>query len=419
MFRKVLTLVCIATLTFGYSLVASAEVQNVKVGGEIEIEGHWEELTPTVGDKITQDYVEQDDVEIFVDSHLTDNVRGYVQLQADHWDWGNFAGTGGPGGVEIEYAFLTLEEIYGYPVSLTIGREELDYSNGFLVSDDFDDFRFQWDIDPVTIDFFVAKIAEGYFQNTDQDFYGINWNYDGGMYGNWDFAFLHDTNQPAAGDGRNTVSAFSIFGEGDIPQITTGTLTLEGQIVKEWGEAAEFSTPVNAGPNAVARNEEVDFDAWGGYFCTTYTFDNPYKPYLGFLYGYMSGDKDADKPDSTREDFYDFYEDFEYLENDYFGALADGIVGANTNLKAWRLSGGFNPTENTYIDVSYYTLRAAQDEDFSDDIGREYDVTFGYDYTEDVEFWLLYGYFDGGDRCEDIYGIESARELVGAVEIDF
>jgi len=487
MSHKLLTVVCALALVLGLSLSASAAVQNVKVGGDIEVMGIYQNAYDIIdnveiagvtfydNDPKSHDYLIQN-VRLYVDASLTDNVEAYIRL-IHNQDWGlnNFDPADD---VEVDLAYLTLSEMYGYPFSLTIGRQEIREGEGFLVGDgirdtvdsvnqtyqydtrkSFDAIKATWDYSPHRIDLFVAKVTEGSNVNpfgfplvgiagpapvdTDNDLYGIDWNYDGGVYGLWDFAVFYDRFNTVAAEGETHTLAASIRGEGTLPQVASGTLALKGEIVKEWGTVEPGVVIGTTGLFGTSTDNEA-LDAWAVYLEGEYTFDNPYAPYFGLGYIFMSGDNyNTDKV----EQFNPLFEDETYGEiaevlygigfNNAPGAGVAGLPSDTsiTNASIWKASFGFNPTENTSIGLTYYNFFAPQevfsvtgDEDDQDnDVGSEYDVTFTYNYTEDVSFGLMYAlfvpgkYFEAG--AEELAGVDvdlsNAQELLGSVKVTF
>jgi len=447
MSHKLLTVVCALALVLSFSFSAKAAVQNVKVGGDIDVKGIYQtgydmydkveaivlsgtvaeaDVTLYENDPVVQDYL-METVRLYVEAALTDNVSAYVRLLQSH-DWGiNDIDPGDD--VEVDLAYLTLSEMYGYPFALTVGRQELRYGEGFLVGDGirdtvgvvnqtyqydtrkaFDAIKAVWSYDPHQIDLFIAKVVEGSNVavpvDTDNDLYGLNWNYDGGVYGLWDFGLFYNRNNTVNLDAENQTWALSVRGEGNLPSVSSGTLALKGEIVKEWG--------IVEGTAAGVDSENLD--AWGGYVEGEYTFDNVYAPYFGVGYIYMSGD---DNETDDVEQFNPLFEDETYGEiaEVVYGLGATGVFGwpgmtgdtMITNASIWKISAGFNPTENTNIDFTYYNLWAprevlslytADTDDQSNDIGSEYDLSFTYNYSEDVTFGLMYALFVPGKFFE-------------------
>ena len=435
MIHKLITVICALALVLGLSLSATAAVQNVKVGGDIDIKGIWQSDYNIYGSSDqpkVNDYL-MTITRLYVEASLTDNVSAMVRVLNDR-DWSAIRApqswTSG-NDVELDLAYLKLSDMYGYPFSLTIGRQELKYGEGFLVGDGvrfgqegnsyyeygprkaFDAIKLEWDYAPHKIDLFTAKIYETSDQphpyNYDCDLYGADWNYDGGVYGLWDFALFYVKESP---DDFDQYSA-SIRGEGNIPQVSSGTLALKGEIVKQWGQVGD-------------PGDKVDIDAWGGYAEGQYTFDNPYAPYFGAGYIFMSGDNRNTKKD---EQFFAPFEDEKYGEiaEVMYGFYLTGFDTNISNASIWKLSGGFNPTQATNVDLTFYNYTA--DKAYIDGvnqkkyIGSEYDVTFNYNYSEDVSFGLLYGIFYTGDFFKDGdigYDVkDNAKELVGSVKVTF
>ena len=440
---------------------------------------------------------------VYVEASLTDNVTAHVRILSER-DWDTLAGTG-VDTVEVDLAYLTLGDVYGYPLSLTFGRQELAYGEGFLIGDgtqmaadtyqwdcrtSFDALKGVWMYEPHQIDVFVSKIQDGYFLGQDLDLYGANWNIDGGMYGVWDIGLFHTSQHtnnvsivpgtviygdPGTGaadtlttagaavtatpvnapngvvgdnlwEGDNSTTALSVRGEGTVPQITTGTLALKGEIVKEWGRVATRPYAYIQDPNnptdLLAEGNQRTRDAWAGYVEGEYTFDNPYTPYLGLGYVFMTGDKNNDDSvidnDGKIETFDPLFENVKY------GEIADWVYGNMTNNRSWdgstsrgmtnasiwKASFGVKPTENFLIDLTYYNFRTNRPEynvltqdNTSSDVGQEYDLSLSYDYTEDVSFGLLYAHFVPGKYWDDALLAEDfddvARELLGSVKVTF
>jgi hypothetical protein len=361
------------------------------------------------------------------------------------------------------------------------------YGEGFLVGDglrdtvdsvaqtyqydtrkSFEAIKAVWDYEPHQLDLFVAKITEGANvalnsvplfltpavfvpQDTDNDLYGINWNYDGGVYGLWDLGLFYNRSNIVGGfpiivaDRENQTWALSLRGEGNLPSVSTGVLALKGEIVKEWGVVEQGTMAGTSGFWGASIDAER-LDAWGGYIEGEYTFDNPYAPYLGLGYIYMSGD---DLDNDPIQQFNPLFEDETYGEiaEVLYGLGVFNMPGAAvagfpvdttiSNASIWKLAFGLNPTENTTIGLTYYSLTAPEEvwsisgnlDDQSHVLGSEYDVAFNYNYSEDVTFGLLYAlfipgkFFEAGADDFPIPGLDvnlqNAQELLGSVKVTF
>ncbi|MCD6521372.1 alginate export family protein [Candidatus Calescamantes bacterium] len=430
-------LIVLAFVLFaGYSLALNAEVQNVRVGGDIEVRGIWqkdvdliaEDWSPKVSNFLYQC------TRVYVSADLTDNVNAYVRFLNDRF-WGTDAKAGETGSeVDVDLAYLTLAEMFGFPMSLTIGRQELSYGEGFLVGDGvsdvyiisgvntfayvygpkkaFDAIKFSYSYENSTVDMIKAKLSEGYGQGTDENLYGINWNLKTDTYGTWDFAVFAKFQNPTT-KGRNETVAFSIRGAGEIPQVTVGKLEVKGELVKETGK-------VDAVSSGTGDTEKLE--AWGGYLGVKYTFDNPYEPYINLCYTRMTGDKaNTDRIES----FDPLYQDEKY------GEIAYALLysGAAYNAKIFQAGLGFKPNEKVGVDLTYYNFDEDQhvtggSSTDNRNLGKEWDLLISYDYTEDVQFGLCYAVFIPGKAITealDDLDIDEAKAsaLLGTVKVTF
>ncbi|NOZ64603.1 MAG: alginate export family protein [Caldiserica bacterium] len=425
---------------------------------------------------------------IYVSADLTDNVNAYVRFLNDRvWGDGSLDGltvkdasgsvyvpvypytleadpTTTPSGsissgsfdsnVEIDLAYITLAEMFGYPISLTIGRQELTYGEGFLVGDGvsdiytlidgelvyaagkidkdktdintlayiygpkkaFDAIKFSGKYDNSTIDVIKAKLTEGYGRGTDENLYGVNWNLATDSYGVWDFAAFIKSQDDIKVKGKDQTLALSVRGEGDIPQITVGKLHVKAEVVKETGKV-EGGKP---------NNDEATLEAWGGYFGAKYTFDNPYEPYISVNYTRLTGDKSNTKKIEAFDPMY---------TSESYGEIADAVLygGSATNAKITQVGLGVSPNEKLNIGLDYYIYEADQaatslyyvkGKADSRKLGSEWDLALTYDYTEDVQFGLTYAVFTPGrgiTKALDSLDINDAqaKALIGSVKVTF
>jgi hypothetical protein len=213
---KRLTLVLALVLVAGITCAAYAEVQNVKVSGDIEIIAATRnlELTQASGFNATtgQTTTHPDDflatiTRVMISADLTDNVSTVVRLLNERY-WGkeseNLNGTGDTNTeINLDLAYVTLKEFLYSPLTMTIGRQELHFGNDMIIGDpdtnnrvttsspfgagarrnmdltarkSFDAIRSTLNYDPVVIDVVFAKIREGAATNSqdDIDLYGAN-----------------------------------------------------------------------------------------------------------------------------------------------------------------------------------------------------------------------------------------------------
>ena len=229
-------MILFAVLT-AVALIASpafAEVQNVKVSGDVNSAGVYRseyDLRPadatanaTEGQNLNSLYTQ---ARVAIDADLTDNVSATVRLLAEYdWDTENNTGlssttaddganqtnTADADDISIDVASVTLKEVFYAPLSVTVGRQELRYGNAFVIGGDpdtngtsadasitagdlslrksFDGVKAVLDYDPLVVDVLYAKIDESNpgmatptaDENDDEDLYGVNASYDVGNY---------------------------------------------------------------------------------------------------------------------------------------------------------------------------------------------------------------------------------------------
>jgi hypothetical protein len=122
---------------------AMADVQNVKISGDIDAKAIWHENYDLKKEDNTESETNatvtrfQDDegfalstVRVRIDADLTDNVSTAVRL-LNQRKWG--ADDADTGDIEINLANVTLNELLYSPLTVTVGRQDLQYGRGFIV----------------------------------------------------------------------------------------------------------------------------------------------------------------------------------------------------------------------------------------------------------------------------------------------
>jgi len=238
---KRLILILVLAFVVGITVAAFAEVQNVKISGDIKVMGisRNDLILRQSGDDtgtIFRDYVNPNEYEspitailsqirVRVDADLTDNVSTTVRLLNERV-WGEegsansgetagaLAGMGATGvsstDIDLDLAYATLKEFIYSPLTLTVGRQELRFGNALIIGDvdtnnfcaghgvataasgtilpkslddlsarkSFDAVRATLNYDPLVVDMVYAKIDENTVdQSDDVDLYGMNANY--------------------------------------------------------------------------------------------------------------------------------------------------------------------------------------------------------------------------------------------------
>ncbi|MEI8176671.1 MAG: alginate export family protein, partial [Candidatus Omnitrophota bacterium] len=138
---KKLMMLCIIALAVAIALPAFAEVQNVKVSGDLSARaivrrGYNLDKDATATSKTTTNYI-QGAAEVQVEADMTDNVSTVVRF-ADQRNWGDNTGLAAGNSTNqfnllVDLANVTLKEFVYSPLTLTIGRQDLWFGKGFIV----------------------------------------------------------------------------------------------------------------------------------------------------------------------------------------------------------------------------------------------------------------------------------------------
>jgi hypothetical protein len=385
----------------GLSLAAYAEVQNVKVSGDLLMRaiGRNNFTLNTDNNKYSARGITAQ-ARLRVDADLTDNVSTTIRLLSER-SWGDeynpmdevmsdgyevdgFMYSDSGSSMDIDLAYVTLKEFLYSPLTLTIGRQELRFGNALIIGDvdtnmlsnsyaipldlslkkSFDAIRATLDYKPWTIDLVYSKIAEhdtwwaqnlvggpsGEAENNDTDLWGINASLDTtnvlGFEGTLDLYYWLRLNKlnwaqdtDASKDECNTVGGLL---SGKILKNLTGSL----EYAYQFGKLTYDPTGLN---DDNAQRRAFAAQASLKYLIETQNADfNAKSPAVGISYSYLSGDNRED----TRAKMWDpMFED--QTPNNIFNALFP-----NTGTQNINLMGSMKPTEDTTlaINVGMYWL---------------------------------------------------------------
>jgi hypothetical protein len=218
---KRLILILALAFVVGLSLAAYAEVQNVKVSGDLNVKGvarnNFDLAKTPVGSGFNNVNLDDSEADLLsitrvrVDADLTDNVSATVRLLNER-NWNGESTTGNESNrnigltsaagaeketqIDLDLAYVTLKEFLYSPMTLKVGRQELRFGNGWIVGDPdtngialksslaegdlssrkaFDAVRITLDYNPLVLDGIYAKIAEkNTVLNDDTTLYGVN-----------------------------------------------------------------------------------------------------------------------------------------------------------------------------------------------------------------------------------------------------
>ncbi|MFH0856139.1 MAG: alginate export family protein [Candidatus Omnitrophota bacterium] len=442
---KRLSLVLALLFTIGTTF-AYAEVQNIKVSGDILASGvtrsHFGLIAATSGDKsaLKQSFI-MSQIRLRVDADLTDNVMATVRLINERiWNGQNDTTSSGNSNIDLDLAYVTLKEFLYSPLSFTVGRQEIRFGNGLVMGNAkadisgtstiptdlserkaFDAIRATLNYDPLVIDLVYAKVKQA--TSVDRNTIGL-----AGV--NATYAVNKDTNVSAYYFLKRDNYKGTSLGRGEPDQLNTigGLVTstpIENLTVS--GEAA-----YQFGRNDSSNTTQKKHDAWAFQAMADYIFAKvKTTPKIGASWTYLSGGK-ASGTDATRNQGWDamFYD--QKLNNIVYAILPF------TNMNAFNLKASCKPLDDVTVSAvyGYYNVAkqstAAVISPFYYDGSAQYlntnytgkthlgdaiDLTATYDYTEDVQLGLTYGWFKPGNALAT--NEKDANQLIGSLKVIF
>jgi len=509
--RKALLVLVLAVMV-ATSVPAFAELQNVLVGGSIRIRGNywtsgfgpdsWTARNPlfqwyttnsfrgaggnpaaglrwapqpgrlAVTSPVDWDesghsisFVEQR-TKLNVRADFTDQVSAFVEF--DSYDiWGedfrsNYltgidgrAATGDD--VEVYQAYIEANEMFGYPVRLRIGRQELKFGSGWLIGTNdagsfyrglsFDGVRATYATDMFSVDAVWAKLAErspveedgdtdlyvlygSYLgiENITLDAYGI-WVRDAqavaDTYPSWFANWIEDVLDVDDYDVTNFYTV-GLRGAG-----TFNAFDFEAEVAYQFGDAATSGAQfAGAGIASPYGDDDADYDSIGANAVVGYTFDMNYSPRVFVGGAYFGGEDNRDlnfwdwlgavacpfwSPEASVS-FNRLFSDWQY------GQFVSSPSHDCTNM--WLAYAGVTvaPTENIKVTLSGAYVEALEaydsawpsiwifgyrwlplygfsflDEENDDDMCTEVALQVNYQYSEDLSFEVGYSHLFLGD----------------------
>ena len=447
-------LIVVLALLFvvGTSFAAYAEVQNVKVSGDIIASGvarsHFN-LGYSVpdGDKsqFKQNFL-MSQIRLRVDADLTDNVLATIRLINERvWNGQYDTNTSGNSNIDLDLAYVTLKEFLYSPLTFTVGRQEIHFGNGLIMGNAkaqtntgnipsdlserkaFDAIRATLNYDPLVIDAFYARVKQETYtvlagnnpisNRNNINLYGVNATYTLNKKVNVSgYYYLKNDNNTGIGgksDKVNTIGALIS---------TTPVENLNASV-----EAA-----YQFGRNNVTDATQKKHDAWALQAMADYTFAKvKTTPKVGASWTYLSGAKDGGNGGTTRNGNWDpmFYD--QKLNNIVYAILPF------SNMNAFNLSASCKPLDDVTLSAvyGYYDVATKNNEGFSGvsyydgtntfvnglsgkkHLGDAIDLTATYNYTEDVQLGLTYGWFKPGAAIDTKE--KDANQLIGSLKVIF
>jgi len=469
--KKLIT-ICALVLAVAVAGAAYAEVQSVKVSGDITLRGIVRsnyDMKTEVGNGASESFEDEyafymSTTRVQIDADLTDNVATTVRILNERdWDGPN---SSDDEDMQLDLANITLKELFYSPLTVVLGRQEIHLGNDFIVgdfdgtarsnssltADDYsaiksvDAMSAVLDLDPYSITLFTAKMDENSVNISDDiDVHGINvgtqfadYNAEAELY----FVTLADDTNFNYGVVNSAATTLSTRRYEEREIYTLGLrgsmnpvegLTVGAEIAKQFGELRD---QVITGGITGEQNTTTDRDADGMAIQVGADYDIPdlmYPVNIGVEYTYLSGEEKANGGDYGNW--------IPIAENQVLGEIveafanttfdANGNAAGMTNVSVLAVSGTIKPLDDVTVGVDYYhywldekptaiTYSAGSEvgRAASDDFGDEVDVNVIYDYTEDVSFGVLGAVFLPGDTFTSDNN-DNSYQLVGSVNVAF
>ncbi|MCM8775877.1 MAG: alginate export family protein [Candidatus Omnitrophica bacterium] len=440
---------------------AYAEVENVKLSGDVTVRGIFKEDYGLGGIKNNDSYNgtffnpvdDQQDffmsqVRLRVDADVTKNISAQLELlnQRD-WDGpsGAVQGSGlasgtniGPGAapaatndqfdVLLNLANITIRDMYYEGLTLRVGRQDIQWGEGFVIGNQnlagpdpsntiaadefsqfhsFDAIRAMYEYDPWHFDVLYAKRQENAVNlDDDEDLFGINigrafdrYKAEGEVYfvGMRDSAVVN-----AVGDTFDTTEErWDIGARGSIRPFDR--LKLSGETVFQWGE--EGGAGVTAlSPYTLNGEVQQDVRAWAFDYRAEWDWTElPWPATLGAEWVFYSGEENSEDGKSGayhpgyRGKFHSAIREF---QGQFYLTDVPSTPGF-TNEHQVLFDASFHPFNNKDLTFFSRWLMFWLDEipvtGRGRFIGNELDMTLAYAYTEDLTFKLINAFFVPGD----------------------
>lgn len=425
--KRILIVFCALSLVALIAMPALAEVQNIKVSGEISIKGFYRDNYATTGSgggRVLTGFADTDArdwynsvTKLGIDADLTDNVTANVLL-ANEQDWPASTNV-----VNVYVSSITMKEMLYSPLTIKAGKMAVQIADGLIIGDgttneatlgsDYAASRAFYtvhgilDYDPLTLIVGTLKIAEAPQTTTDDvDGYLIDAIYKFDSYNAVLDTYLVNAHygSPQTVSGPTAASTKAV----DVIALAT-RLTMEP--VEKL--STDLGIALQMGDYEKTATTSRDLKAMALNLGAQYALDTEYSPKVGVKYIYRSGQNAG----VTTGDYKGWLALFENQKNGI-------ILDPNTNTSSVALTASIVPMDKLTLalDLWFYQLAKKQDATATRtdkrEAGTEIDILLKYAYTEDVNLGLSLGYFmPGGYYAEG--NDKAAKQVLAEVGVKF
>jgi len=458
----------------GLAINTFADVQNIRLSGDVRLRAYWLNNGGTDGAGNQGDgsaaFISQR-TRVSVEADLEDHVSVVVTPAAEGL-WGDAnntaqdAGAGTANGTGataqpndrkwdtgIDEAYIQLNELFYTAATVKLGRQRLMYGNGLILSSveqeyNYDAGRLVLDYYPLTLDFVFAELVNNqsfssvpsHLGSADLLFVNGRYEISDSMVKSVEAYFgwvaqgssgpISSPNQPP------TLPAFNPTTSGASPWIIGGRIELGSK--DGGGFSSSFEAVYEGGSGGAALNDSIE-----AFLIQTkgrYAFkDVQWSPAINWGGTIASGGGGGQNPATGQLGDGQFVPWFDYQEG-YNGYIAAPFL---SNIRILNLGGTIKPYENTSLSIqAYYYQKMDADSPAgsnpnidagglsgaglsangtSKELGYEFDTILGYDYSKDVRMQLVYATFVPGNAIKnvDTFGAKVVTEIRGEVNVKF
>jgi hypothetical protein len=438
---KKLIVIMVLAFVVGISAAAFAEVQNVKIGGDITAVGLSRQNLNLKGS--TNNLATSADNEfasisrIKIDANLTDNVDVTFRLLNERvWGGADRTGSSGissnynDGEVDVDLAYITLKEFMkssiSVPLNLVIGRQNIKIGSGLLVGaagtnqsnttqlpvgagdlsarSAFDGIVGVWDFTPeFTVISAYVKANEGsVIAGKDTDVYVADATF---KLGDNSMKTVLEGTYVLSRKVKNNVNNFG----GRVTLEPVQNLNVEGEYVYQVSNVEHLPA---AGPDY--PKHVADAIRLGANFGLPDVLWNP----------------------SVGVDYMRLGKDWNKMHESLSPADLANLIFPNQNLTVYGVTVSAKPMNDLMLKLRYASLNLTKKYSGGADLddttitgasysieekkplGYEVDLGLAYDYTSDVQFGLNYGLLKPG-KAFDITNRKSASQVIGSMKVSF
>ena len=455
----------VALVAFGGLAVNSfADVQNIRLSGDIRVRAYWLDNAGNdgLGDQMqgSASFIEQR-TRVSVEADLEDHVLVVVTLAADG-AWGDSstttqdagAGNGNANGninrgwdTGIDEAYVQLNEMFYTPATLKLGRQYLMYGRGLILSSvdqeyNYDAARLVLDYYPLTLDFVFAELVNNqsfaatpsHLGSADLLFLNARYEISDSVVKDFEGYFGWVAQGSSGPISSSTVPPTDPFlnppTSGASPWIIGGRMDLQ---LRE-GLSTSLEAAYEGGASGAASTEGISAYIVQLAGRWTISKDSSLSPTINWGGTFASGGgKGQGTTGLGRGQFIPW---FDYQEG-YNGYIFCPLL---SNIQISNIGGSIKPYENTSLSVQCYWYRKMDSDGFAgsdpnidygglsgwatvpgDNLGVEIDSILGYDYSKDVRMQLVYAAFIPGNGYKNntAYGAQTVQEVRGELNVKF